>query len=359
MDSQPLNFQSVGVILCVEGKKLYRWYKEVLSGFTDQTQQDLLHKYDTKEKDKDKKEHSVQVPILKPENLGSKMCIDEKHIGDHMYTILSNRESGKIAMVACTLKVATLTKILENFGDKKFEVRSISRDLSESFNWVCKQSFMNATQVADKFHVLCHLFDVSQDMRVFHRQKVLSQRRILFDEFQNKELERAGQCMKEGTKFVPGEFLFKEPRLANGETLRELLARSRYLLYKFQNQWTPKQQERAEVLFGKYPDLKIAYDLSAIFRNWFSRSNIGKSENMLLGQLHYWYALVEKTGIEELLNFKSLVERNQSYIMNYFNSGESNAMAEGINSRIQQFIHSNKGVRDKDFFFFRLAKFYS
>jgi transposase len=359
LDSQPLNFQSVGIILCIEGKKLYRWYKEVLSGFLDTEQQVLLHKYDTKEKDKDKKEHPVQVPILKVENLGAKMCIDEKHIGDHMYTILSNRESGKIAMVACTLKVATLTKILENFGDKKFEVKSISRDLSESFNWVCRQSFMNATHVADKFHVLCHLFDASQDMRVFHRQKVLSQRRILFDEFQKKEFERAGQCMKDRKKFIPQEFLFKEPRLANGETLRELLARSRYLLYKFQNQWTQKQQERAEVLFEKYPDLKVAYDLSGVFRNWYSKLNIGEDKNLLLSELHRWYRLVEKTGIEELLNFKSLVERNQSYIMNYFNIGESNAMAEGINSRIQQFIHPNKGVRDKDFFFFRLAKFYA
>jgi len=359
LDSQPLNFQSVGVILCIEAKKLYRWYKEILSGFLDTEQQVLLHKFDTVEKDKDKKEHPVHVPILKVENMGAKMSIDEKHIGDHMYTILSNRENGKIAMVACSLKVDTITKILLNFGDRKFEVKSVSRDLSESYNWVCRQSFMNAIHVADKFHVLCHLFDASQDIRVYHRQKVLSQRRALYDEFAKQELERSAKCMKEGKKFVPKEFIFKEPRLANGETERELLARSHYLLYKFKDQWTQKQAERAEVLFEKYPDLKVAYELSGKFRNWYSNENVGENKDCLLSELYQWYNLVEKAGIEELLNFKSLVERNQSYVMNYFDKGESNAMAEGINSRIQQFIHSNKGVRDKDFFFFRLAKFYA
>lgn len=338
---------------------MYRWYKDVLSGFTDPDQQTLLHKYDTTEKDKYHKERLVSVPILKKENIGPKMCIDEKHIGDHMYTILSNRESGKIAMVARTLKVATLTKILENFGDKKFEVKSISRDLSESFNWVCRQSFMNATHVADKFHVLCHLFDASQDIRVFHRQKILSQRRVLYDEFKQKEFDRAAQCMNEKKKFVPGVFAFKEPRMGNGETPRELLARSRYLLYKFKDQWTPKQKERAAVLFDKYPDIKTAYKLSAIFRKWYSKKNIGAEDSYLLSELHQWYTKIEKTNIEELLNFKSLVERNQPYILNYFKIGESNAMAESINSRIQQFIHSNKGGRNIDFFFFRLAKFYA
>jgi len=359
LDSQPLNFQSVGVILCIDGKKLYRWYKEVLSGFLEPEQQVLLHKFDTVEKDKNKKEHKVHVPILKVENMGAKMCIDEKHIGDHMYTILSNRDNGKIAMVASTLKVETITKILMNFGERKFEVKSISRDLSESYNWICRQSFMNAIHVADKFHVLCHLFDASQDIRVYHRQKVLSQRRVLYDQFAKQEFERSAVCMKEGEKFIPKEFVFKEPRLANGETHRELLARSRYLLYKFKDQWTQKQEERAEILFEKYPDLKIVYELSGKFRKWYSTGNIGKPKSDLLCELYQWYSQVEKTRIEELLNFKSLVERNQAYVMNYFEKGESNAMAEGINSRIQQFIHSNKGVRDKDFFFFRLAKFYA
>jgi transposase len=318
-----------------------------------------MHRYDTKEKDKNGKERIVYVPILRESNIGERMSIDEKHIGDHVYTILSNRDTGKIAMIASSLKVNTLAGILENFGDKKFEVRSISRDLSESFNWLCRQSFMNATHVADKFHVLTHLFDVSQDIRVFYRQKGLSQRRKQFEEFKQTEFERAGQCMKEGKKFTPKNFSYKEPRYSNGETELELLARSRYLLYKYPDQWTETQSVRAEILFKRYPDIKTVYELSCKFRDWYSKKNIGRDKDSLLSELYSWYAKVDNTTIEELLNFKSLVEKNQPQILNYFDYGESNAMAEAINSKIQLFIQSNKGVKDKDFFFFRIGKYFA
>ncbi|MEN9448215.1 MAG: hypothetical protein RJA25_1505 [Bacteroidota bacterium] len=50
--------------------------------------------------------------------------------------------------------------------------------------------------------------------------------------------------------------------LENGETKKQLLARSLYLLYKRENKWTNNQKERAEILFKIYLDLKIAYQLT-------------------------------------------------------------------------------------------------
>jgi transposase len=41
-----------------------------------------------------------------------------------------------------------------------------------------------------------------------------------------------------------------------------LLARSRYLLFKNTSKWTQSQNQRAEILFQRYPDLKKAYELS-------------------------------------------------------------------------------------------------
>jgi transposase len=54
-----------------------------------------------------------------------------------------------------------------------------------------------------------------------------------------------------------------------------------------------------------------------------------------------------------------MVESNEDIIRNYFISGESNAIAEAINSKIQKLITSNNGNRDRDFFFFRIAQFYA
>jgi hypothetical protein len=41
--------------------------------------------------------------------------------------------------------------------------------------------------------------------------------------------------------------------LINGDTVKQLLARSRYLLYKSSKKWTNNQEERAKLLFELYP----------------------------------------------------------------------------------------------------------
>ncbi len=63
--------------------------------------------------------------------------------------------------------------------------------------------------------------------------------------------------------------------------------------------------------------------------------------------------------IDEMLNFKTLVETNEQEIMNYFLHGETNALAEANNRKIKQFISSNQGTRNRDFFFSRLDKYYA
>ena len=50
------------------------------------------------------------------------------------------------------------------------------------------------------------------------------------------------------------------------QTLKELMVRSKYLLYKFEDEWTLNQAQRAAVLFEKYPLLKQAYKFTESFR---------------------------------------------------------------------------------------------
>ena len=154
--------------------------------------------------------------------------------------------------------------------------------------------------------------------------------------------------------------MYNEKVLPNGETPSELLRRSRYLLYKYPDQWTKKQKSRANVLFIEYPELETTYGLSCSFRNWYKKNNIGASELFLEKGLYQWYEDIEDSGIEELMNFSSTVERNQDYIFNYFyHNGATNAMAENRNGKIKKFINSNQGTRDRNFFFFRLKKYYT
>ena len=51
-------------------------------------------------------------------------------------------------------------------------------------------------------------------------------------------------------------------RFENGDTIKQLLARSRYLLFKSANIWTLTQKLRANILFAKYPIIRDAYNVT-------------------------------------------------------------------------------------------------
>ena len=93
------------------------------------------------------------------------MAIDEKQIGGDFYTILTNRNSGKIALLAQTVKSNKLSQLIPKFGLRGFYVKSITRDLSPANDWFSRQFFCNALHTADKFHIIRHLLDSCQDTR--------------------------------------------------------------------------------------------------------------------------------------------------------------------------------------------------
>ena len=301
----------------------------------------------------------IRVPILELKHFGEDMAIDEKQIGEEMHTVITNRQTGKIAVLARTIKASELIHLLPRFEGKGFKVKSITRDLSQSYDWFCRQVFCNSRHVADKFHIVKHLLDACQDVRVRYRQEQLSDKRIKYEVHKAKEAERKKQCKIDGTIYQAKKFTYREKKAANGETLLELLARSRYLLYKYPDDWRPSQKERADALFEGYPEIKTSYLLACEFRNWYKKENIGKDKTDLLLKLQEWYKAVENSEITEMENFKSTVERHQGLIMNYFAKGETNAIAECINSKIQRFIACNQGTRDREFFYFRLANSFS
>jgi len=118
---------------------------------------------------------------------------------------------------------------------------------------ICKRCFPEATRVTDRFHVQKLATEALQEMRIKHRWAAL-----------DAENEAIEQSRKNGTPF-------QQETLKNGDTVKQLLARSRYILYKNSSNWTDSQKTRAELLFERYHDLKIAYglsmDLSQIFND--------------------------------------------------------------------------------------------
>ena len=87
-------------------------------------------------------------------------------------------------------------------------------------------------------------YEAVQDMRVKARWEALDEESV--------QIAYAKACGK----------TYHAPVFENGDSRKQLLARSIYLLYKKESLWTESQRVRAGILFREYPDIKKAYYLS-------------------------------------------------------------------------------------------------
>ncbi|WP_332367518.1 transposase [Spirosoma telluris] len=194
-----------------------------------------------------------------PQNVGTHLSIDETSLSNgELYTILTNKaaKGGKSSMVAIVAgtKAEIVIEILRKIPEKlRKKVSEITLDMAANMALIAKKCFPQATQVTDRFHVQQLALEAVQDMRIKCRWEAL--------DAENQALEQAKLTQS----------LYEPEVLSNGDTVKQLLARSRYVLYKKTTDWTPSQQERASLLFDRYPDLKRGYELgqslSHIFEN--------------------------------------------------------------------------------------------
>ena len=336
VESRPVSIGIVAYVLGMSSKKLHRWYKEVLSGFA-QAQKDGSLKQHNLWVIEQGRVKEIPVPIFEQKNLGPQMAIDEKTINGTTYTVLSNRQTNKIALMAATLKTSELMELLTRFDiEKRMQVKSLSRDMAPNYEWLGRQAFMNAYHIIDKFHVIRNVLEQLQSIRVRYRQEELAKRR---------------NARQQGEKY-------SETKLSNGETILQLLARSRGLLFLRPEQWSNQQRQRAQILFERFPEIETAYHLVVRLRKWFnppktqliSHHSKTKKQKQLLGLLQSFI----KSGIDEMKNIALLLEKNIGQILNYFLAKETNAKAEALNRNLQRFINVNYGTRNIEFFLFRI-----
>jgi transposase len=115
-------------------------------------------------------------------------------------------------------------------------LREVTIDMARNMEAAVRKSFPNAQIVTDRFHVIKLVLGGLQHLRIKLRWDAIEQ--------ENKRIKEAKD---NGVKFKPKEF-------DNGDTLKQLLARSRYILAKKEKDWTENQSIRAAILYEKYPD---------------------------------------------------------------------------------------------------------
>lgn len=282
--------------------------------------------------------------LLFPENIGEKVSIDEVAVSNgELYTIVTNKAAhGKkkalIAIVSGT-KASEVSKVLDRISNKERNaVKEATLDMSPAMDAIVRNSFSSADLVTDRFHVQQLVSGAVQEIRINLRREALK-----------KENEEIKQCRKEKTRYAPTIF-------ENGDTQKQLLARSQYLLFKAESKWTVSQKRRSEILFVEFPELKKAYELAMMFRGCYEHSH---SKEEAVESFKKWYTKVEEKQIEAFLVVADSIRLHQATILNYFINRSTNASAESFNAKLKGFRAVVRGVRDKKFFLFRIAKLYS
>lgn len=59
---------------------------------------------------------TVGVPLFRPEDVGEHMAVDEKYIGQEFYAVLTNADTGRIAMMCRSMDYPTLVVALLRLG---------------------------------------------------------------------------------------------------------------------------------------------------------------------------------------------------------------------------------------------------
>jgi transposase len=176
-----------------------------------------------------------------------------------------------------------------------------------------------------------------QEIRIKHRWEAM-----------DLENQLIMQAKRENRAYIP-------KLLPNGDSVKQLLARSRYVLYKSREKWTERQNERAQMLFGLYPDIKKAYNLSQQLRGIYNNNN---DKHIAMNKLAHWYRNVEESGFKNFNIFLNTLTLNYQSILNYFDNRSTNASAESFNAKIKAFRSQFRGVRKIDFFLFRLSNIF-
>ncbi|MFR9575399.1 MAG: transposase [Rikenellaceae bacterium] len=263
----------------LNGKTLERQYKHHLSDFNEWEQLEHADKQ-----------------LLYPENIGKYMSIDETALSNgELYTIITNKaaKGGKgtiFAMIRGT-KAEDIVKIINTIPRRiRHKCKEITMDFANNMADIARRCFPWAKRVRDRFHLHQLVSDAVQDARIKFRWEALDAHN-------------------------------KAPRLENGDTLKELLARSRYLLYKTPEKWCASQRTRAKLLFERYPDIKAAYNHALGLNHVFAakdkhlkNGHIITAREIAWTRLAKWNEQVEKSNLTPFNTVANTIANHYSTI---------------------------------------------
>lgn len=321
-----MSLASIADTHCLPTKEFERQYKDHLSGYHQWEQKDHADKW-----------------ILFAHNTGDHLSIDEVALTNgELYTIVTNKAAkgaqGSLVAIVEGIKTPAIIDVLTRIPiQKRRTVKEVTLDMSNAMDAIVRASFPLASIVTDRFHVQQLVSEAVQEIRNSLRKEALKE-----------ESTAILTAKKEQKPYQPHLY-------ENGDSKKQLLARSFHLLFKSESRWTERQSARATVLFKAFPDIQHAYHLAMMFRAWYENKTDRQQAKETLQQ---WYHKIEEEGIESFMVAAQSVRAHEDTILNYFNDRSTNASAESFNAKLKGFRALVRGVRDIKFFLFRVGKLY-
>lgn len=227
--------------------------------------------------------------------------MDEKSFrsGQKYITILNDLDKSRVLDVIEDRTLTATKKLLGTLSKQQRKaVKSVSLDMWQAFATATHKLLPAADIVHDRFHISKYLNDAVNKVR--HQE--------------SQELKKDGDIRLVGSKYT---------WLRNPEKM------------------TKSQKKRFNELMACEFKTGVAWVLKNIFRDFWNYSS-GLRGGIFFA---YWCELVDKTKLKPLIKVKDMMDRHKGNILNYFKHQVSNAISEGINSKIQLIKATARGFQ--------------
>ena len=288
--------------------------------------------------------------------MGDNLSLDETSLSNgDVYTILTNKSAhgrkGAIVTIVKGVSSDIVSGIFLRLHHKsRIQVKTITTDLSSAMMLTARKCFPAAQLINDRFHVQQLMSEAVDQIRIRLRWKILDEenRKIKEHRIKKKEAKTKSERKKIGK--------WKPVKMSNGETMPQIIAKSKHIILKNKSKWNKQQTDRAKILFDLFPSLKKAYDLSMKLTEIFNKKVKPDQARLSLAR---WYNEVEEFDENCLSKVLDTFQNNNVTIINYFEQRLTNASAESFNAKIKALRSQFRGVSDIKFFMYRLTMLYA
>lgn len=244
----------------------------------------------------------------KGELAATRIGLDEKSVakGHNYFTLVTNLDAGTVEDIQNDRKTESLNSFFVKLSpEQKAQIEAVAMDMWEPYQYAVYTHVPDASEkiVFDRFHIMQHMTKAVDTVR----------------KQENRELASTGD---------------------------ETLSGSKYLWLYSQENLPAKHRDRFDEL--RRSDLRTA-------KAWAIKENLRelwRCETRVAAESHWkrWHAWAIRSQLKPIVAVAKMIHRHLANILTYFTHRITNAVSEGINSKIQTIKKQAYGYRNKENF---------